>query len=528
MSSLTANNADVIVVGSGLSGSWVAKELTSGGMKVALIDAGSLLQESAFSTDAVQTGPFNPRYHLFRLRLLLKGDKERALNKFSDAKTYRLFLDRRRDPYVTPLGRDFTWSRVRAVGGRGHLWGRVMLRPTDNQFSIPGFEWPVRYEELAPYYSEIEHLLEMGGAESRNSEVPDGEYVHKRSLHPIEELFCEAVVRRWPQRRAVVNHVAGYEPGPLSPMLKAALATGRLHLLPNKVVSALTTDGTAGAITGVITVCTRSEAVESFRSRYVVLAASAFESVRILLNSRSERFPNGVGNNNGLVGTRILEHVTPSVFAQLPASLHDKNPTYGHNPFKLNAEPHGFYMPPFTHLENHKTEYHFGYGVQGTISSDSGLFYLGAFGATIPSDTNRLKINESKKDRFGVPVASIDFSWTAEDLSMWEDSSRVLAEMIKVFEHDSGIKLEYPVTSRVYKILTDSGVPVPGSNHECGGARMGTDAASSVVDLYNRVWDAPNVLVCDAACFPSIPHQNPTLTTMALAVRAARKLVADA
>jgi choline dehydrogenase-like flavoprotein len=111
---------------------------------------------------------------------------------------------------------------------------------------------------------------------------------------------------------------------------------------------------------------------------------------------------------------------------------------------------------------------------------------------------------------------------------MWEDSSRVLAEMIKVFEHDSGIKLEYPVTSRVYKILTDSGVPVPGSNHECGGARMGTDAASSVVDLYNRVWDAPNVLVCDAACFPSIPHQNPTLTTMALAVRAARKLVADA
>ena len=272
--------------------------------------------------------------------------------------------------------------------------------------------------------------------------------------------------------------------------------------------------------------CATSGAVEYFRAPFVVLAASAFESVRILLNSRSEQFPNGVGNGNDLVGTRILEHMVVNFFGQLPASMRSKNPIYSHNPFKLNAEPHGFYMPPYAHLENPRSRYRFGYGVQGTISTDTGLFYLGAFGETVPSDSNRLRLDASKKDRFGIPVASIDFSWGAEDLAMWKDADRALTEMIEAFCRDSDIKLEHPLAKRVYNMLATNGPPLPGSSHECGGARMGHDPASSVVDPYNRLWEAHNVLVCDAACFPSIPHQNPTLTTMALAVRASRKLLA--
>jgi choline dehydrogenase-like flavoprotein len=527
VSTSTAEEADAIVVGAGLSGSWLAKELTSGEMNVALIDAGPILPDSTFSIDGLQADVFNPRYHLFRLKLLLKGDTDRALNKFITSRTNKLFLDRRRDPYTTPKGRDFSWFRVRAVGGRGHLWGRVMLRFTDRQLSPPGFEWPIRYADLAPYYSEIEQLLEMGGAPSGTSEVPDGEYVHERTLHPLERKFRNAVERHWPLRRAVVNHVAGYEPAALSPMLKAALGTGRLQLFPNKTVAMLTTGQPGGRVNGVTTVCTTSGAVETFRAPFVILAASAFESVRILLNSRSDDFPDGVGNRNGLVGTRILEHMTASLVGQLPAGMIAQKPTYGHNPFKLNAEPHGFYMPPFAHLENRATGYRFGYGVQGTISTNTGLFYLGAFGETVPSDNNRLRLDETQKDRFGIPVASIDFSWAAEDLAIWKDADRVLAEMTEAFESDTGIRLQRPTASRVYNLLAVN-APVPGSNHECGGARMGHDPSSSVVDSYNRVWEAPNVLVCDAACFPSIPHQNPTLTTMALAVRAGRQLLADA
>lgn len=521
------HDADAIVVGAGLSGSWVAKELTSGGMKVVLIDAGPILPESLFSVGRLRPDIFNPRYHLFRLKLLLKGDTQRAFSKFITSETNRLFLDRRRDPYLTPGGRDFSWFRVRAVGGRGHLWGRVMLRLTDAQLSLPGFEWPIRYEDLAPYYSEIERLLDMGGAPSGMTEVPDGEYVQARTFHPLEKQFCDAVERRWPRRRAVVNHVAGYEPAPLSPMLRAALSTGKLELMPNRVVSALTTGGANGRVDGVRIVSTATGSVETVRAPYVVLAASAFESVRILLNSRSEQFPAGVGNRTGLVGTRILEHVTAGFVGQLPSAMMTKTPTYGHNPFKLNAEPHGFYMPPFAHLEHAQTGYRFGYGVQGTISTDTGLFYLGAFGETMPSDTNRLRLDDARTDRFGTPVASIDFSWAPEDLAIWKDATRALDEMIEAFESDSGIKIRHPLTSRAHNLVTAIKTPVPGSNHECGGARMGNDPASSVVDSYNRVWDAPNVLVCDSACFPSIPHQNPTLTTMALAVRAGRQLLAN-
>ena len=165
-----------------------------------------------FSIDRDQADLFNPRYHLFRLKLLLKGQTDQAFSKFITRRTYRLFLDRRTHGYVTPPGRDFSWFRVRAVGGRGHLWGRVMLRVTDRQLCSPGFEWPLRYDDLAPYYSEVEQLLEMGGAPSHMSEVPDGVYVHKRSLGPLEQKFCEAVSRRWPDDGCVVNHVAQYEP----------------------------------------------------------------------------------------------------------------------------------------------------------------------------------------------------------------------------------------------------------------------------------------------------------------------------
>ena len=524
MNVLLENHYDAVVVGAGLNGSWVAKELTSGGMKVALVDAGAILQEAEFIPARFQSNVFDLKYHLFRIKLLLKGDTDRAFAKFVTSQTSKLFLDRRSEPYLTPPEHDFLWMRVRAVGGRGHLWGRVMLRFTDRQLANSDFSWPMRYADLAPYYDEVEELMEMGGAPSQTPEVPDGRYIHERSLHPLETQFRDSVRRRWPDRHVVVNHVAGYAPGPMSPMLKLANETGRLFLQPSKVVTALSMSSN-GVATGVTTVCTKSGAVETIRARYVILSASAFESVRILLNTKCERWPNGLSNDNGLVGTRILEHMTDGFLAALPISIRNKKPSYYFNPFKLNAEPHGFYIPPFLPAEKGGAGYRFGYGVQGTISTDTGIFFLCGFGETVPSDANRLRLSESKKDRFGVPVASIDFSWSAEDVAMWKDMRRALGEMTEAFCVDSGIKLEHPLADRARKKLVGRSIPVPGSNHECGGARMGLDPATSVVDSYNRLWGAPNVLVCDTACFPSIPQQNPTLTSMALAIRASRQLL---
>jgi len=519
--------ADAIVVGAGLNGSWVAKELASGGMKVILVDAGGILPDSTFSARRRQVGVFDPRYHIFRLKLLLKGDTDLALSKFVNSRTARFFLDRRSDPYLTPPNRNFLWTRSRVVGGRGHFWGRVMLRVTDRQLTYPGFEWPIRYNDLAQYYSEIEQLLEMGGASSGLNEVPDGEYVHERSLHAYEKQFSDSVTRRWPHRRLVINHIAQYDPAPFSPMLRMALGTGRLSLQTDKVVMSLVTDGPNMAVTGVTAICSKSGTKTTYRAPFVILAASAFESVRILLNSKCERFPNGVGNSTGLLGTRILEHIVDGVFGPLPFSMRSKNPKYSHDPFKLNAEPHGFYMPTFAHIENNSLQYRFGYGVQGTISAATGIYYLAGFGETVPSDKNRLQLDRGKKDRFGIPLASIDFAWAEEDLAMWRDMKRAVAEMTDAFCRDNGAKLDNSLANRIYNMLNMDRTPLPGSNHECGGARMGTEPASSVVDPYNRVWDAPNVLVCDGACFPSLPCQNPTLTTMALAVRASRKLLTE-
>ena len=526
MSAAPVTDADAIVVGAGLSGSWVAKELTAGGMTVALLDAGPILSEARIAGQPQSADLFNPRHQLFRLKLLLKGDRQRAFSRFVHSGTADLYLDRSKDPYATATGRDFSWTRVRAVGGRGHLWGRVMLRLTNRELTRPGFEWPVRYEELAPFYSDVERLLDLGGAPSGLPGVPDGAFVHQRTLHPLEAQFCAGVARRWPDRQAAVNHVAAYEPAPLSPMLAAAQATGRLRLAPNTVVAALATDGPANAVTGVVTVTAATKAIETLRAPIVILAASAFETVRILLNSRSDKHRTGVGNGHGLVGTRILEHMMTSLMRELPASARSAKPKYGHNPFKLNAEPHGFYLPPFGSSEATVGGYSAGYGVQGTLSADTGLVFLGAFGETEPMERNRLRLNAAQLDGNGIPSATIDFSWSNADLALYKEQSRTLAEMMQAFAEDSGIELVNPVAGKAYDLLIGDRPPVPGSNHESGGARMGTDPAASVVDPYNRVWDAPNVLVCDSACFPSLPHQNPTLTTMALAVRAARKLLA--
>ena len=516
---------DAIVVGSGPNGSWVAKELAERGWKVVVLDAGPILRDSLFTQEPSRDDVFNLRYQAFRLKSLLKGDRHGAFNKFIDRTTRELYLDRSAHPYTTVPGRDYAWFRVRAVGGRGHLWGRVMLRFTDTEFGRPGYEWPIRAGELEQEYGEVETVLELGGAPSTDPRVPDGRYVRPRQLNELEQTFCDAVERRWPERRAVVNHVAEYAPSPLAPMLRAAVETGNATLRPGAVVTRLH-EGPNGSIIGVDIVDAESGRRETLRAGKVVLAASAFETTRLLLNSASDHHPGGVGNHSGLLGTRVLEHIMASVLDELPPSLVCPTPRYHHNSLQLNEEPHGFFFPAFSATES-PSDGPFGYGVQGTISTDTGLFYVGAFGETVPSDHNRLRLDRSRLDRHGVPVAEIDYRWSTADTALFDRARLAVGEMIEEFERAAGVRLRSPLATRLYSKLVAER-PVPGSNHECGGARMGSTAETGVTDPYGRVWSAPNVVVCDTSVFPSIPHQNPTLTSMALAVRAARSLVVEA
>ena len=180
-------------------------------------------------------------------------------------------------------------------------------------------------------------------------------------------------------------------------------------------------------------------------------------------------------------------------------------------------------MPPYVDADNSADPH--GFGVQGTISTDTGMVYVGAFGEIRASDRNRLSVDPAKTDAYGIPVASIDFEWSTDDLALYRRAHGDVGEMVGEFERSSGIKLRKPLSARLYrKLVTER--PVPGSNHESGGARMGTDPSTSATDPYGRVWVAPNVFVCDSAVFPSLPPQNPTLTSMALTLRAIREAAA--
>jgi choline dehydrogenase-like flavoprotein len=281
-------------------------------MKVALLDAGPILPASIFDQSSNKPETASSFSQAHRIYLLLTGERKKALNTATRKQTHEFFLSEKEHPY-TVRGTSFNWSRVRAVGGRGHFWGRVMLRYSDRDLSGC---WPITYEELSPYYCEVETALELGGDLSKTEQVPDGCYQRRRALSSEEKAFCSAVAKRWPERQAVVNHVAEYEPGPLSPMLRIASATGNLQILPEIIAVKL-----QNVVTGhaeVCTLCANTGQERVFSAGNVVLAASAFETVRLLLNSQSTAFPQGLGNSNGLLGRGILEHIVVSTFAKVP------------------------------------------------------------------------------------------------------------------------------------------------------------------------------------------------------------------
>jgi choline dehydrogenase-like flavoprotein len=230
-----------------------------------------------------------------------------------------------------------------------------------------------------------------------------------------------------------------------------------------------------------------------------------------------------LGNSNGLLGRQILEHISASTFSIVPVTTEALNLSE-HSPFKLNSEGTGFYMPPFEKFSRPDGGAAT-YGAQGVISGQSGMFFLGLFGSVAPRFDNRLTLHPVRHDRHGMPVPVIEFSLDKVEQDMWRHMAHSLEAMTKAYFEDAGIARGMSFAMRLRSLLQRTSRPAIGSNHESGGAPMGSEPGSSVVGPENRLWDAENVLVCDSSCFPSLPPQNPSLTAMALALRASRLLV---
>jgi choline dehydrogenase-like flavoprotein len=460
-----------VVVGGGAAGSWAAKELCEAGLDVLLLEAGG---EPA-------TGAGGERRLAARARGLLTGQPVQIRCAAYSARTRRFFVSDRENPYTTPPGRPFNWFRGRQLGGRLQVWARVVPRlgPDDLR------DWPLHHDDLAPWYDRVEALL-------GRQEV---------ALTPAESRFRSAVESAFADRRVLPPPLVRPDADPLPPALRAAHATGRLTLRTGAVVRGLLGDGEAR---GVAYVDRRTRQPAEARARAVVLCASTIETLRILLASvpASDR-----------LGRGLMDHVLTGIGGPVTDPVADDAGSLA-----------GFQMP----------DWGGGFAVQGAVGRGTPAWYLLAHGEMRPHPENRVTLDPGRTDAWGVPVAHVSCAHQGPEGDLAARQLAALDELAGA----AGLRVRTPPSGgplaalafRLWRrrLLTPAGAFVPGSAaHEIGGAPMGSDPATSVTDPFGRLWEVPKVVVADGAAFPAGCWQNVTLTIIALAARAARRLAQD-
>lgn len=465
-----------------------------------------------------------------RARGAMTGQHIQARCMSWSALTQRLFVNDRQNPYTTEGGSPFNWFRARQVGGRMHLWGRHAVRIGDEQLHaarVDGYgpEWPISYQDLAPWYDRVERFLGVSGSAAGVDSVPDGCYERPLHLTKAEGDVLESLRRHWPDRPATTARIVRHNTRRTPLPLLAAMETGRLTIRSNAVVSHVNVDD-AGHARGVVFVDRLTHVEHEARGRVVVLCASTIESVRILLHSHSTSHPHGLGNSSGTLGTGITDHVM--VFQAGPHAPIEPD----HREDKYDLAYSGLFIPSFRNA-NGKRDADFlrGYSFLGSVGRlDPGWFFM-SFGEMLARPENRITLDPSRRDAWGIPVARIRCVHSENEHRMIRDMHTSLTDLAQVcgLEIDH-LRRESLVSSLVYRltarlVYTSDGALLPGSAiHEAGGASMGDDPATSVLNRHNQCWDVPNVFVTDSASFPTSPYQNPALTIMALSARAAHHI----
>ena len=547
---------DAIVVGSGATGGWAAKELTEKGLRVIMLEAGRKLDPAKDYKMLAWPYDLKHRNLVPPTELLKKRQPVQSKCYACDEYASHFFVDDKENPYTTPEGKPFDWIRGRQVGGRTLMWGRQSYRLSDYEFkaaSRDGFgeDWPISHDELAPYYERVERFVGISGSKENLPQLPDSVFLPPMALTCGEQQLKKAVERRWNNRKVIIGRVAmltqnhngraachycghcergcdtkSYFSTPAS-TLPAALATGKLTLRPNAVASHVIVDPKTGKAKGVAFMDRLTKKAHEVFGKVVVVCASTIESTRLLLNSATRQFPNGLGNNSsGVLGHYLMDH-TYSISVGGVVSSVAKFP-YAYDDGRNN----GAYIPKFRNVFDKHPKFIRGYGVQ--VQARKGLFpthlhntpglgaefkrlvretpdapnfWIGAFGEMLPRKENRVTINKNVKDAWGIPAAHIDCTYGDNEREMAKDQIDALREMVATAGWD--IQWENPN-------LSSPGLCI----HEVGTARMGSDPKTSVLNKFNQSWDVKNLFVTDGSCFVSSGCQNPTLTMMAITVRA--------
>jgi choline dehydrogenase-like flavoprotein len=541
---------DAVVVGSGATGGWAAKQLAEAGLKVALLEAGRAVSPKEF-TEHMPAYKLKYRDHspeIVRTRPVQKQCY--ACMEYN----YEWFVNDLENPYSTPPGKPFTWQRLRVLGGRSLVWGRQSYRLSDNDFKAAsrdgyGDDWPIGYAELAPYYDIVEKYVGITGAAEGNEMLPDGQFLPPMKMSCGEILLRDRVKAKFGHtvtigRAAVLTQVhngraACHYCGPCergcitfsyfsSPFttVKDALKSGKCTLITNAVVSHVDMDNGTNKARGVTYVDRLTRQVKEVRGKVVILCAQALESTRILLNSSTREYPNGLANSSGALGRYLMDHV---VGAGASGHLADfKTLPDANEP----QRPNGIYIPRFRNTpSSNKSKFLRGYGYQGGAGAEfnfsaegygallkksvkEGVYgiSMGAFGESLARWDNYCEIDSNLKDAWGIPALRISMTHGDNEAALMEDAAASAAEMLEA----AGAK----------DIRVQARVEMPGmAIHEVGTARRGNDAKKSVLDAFNQTHDVKNVFVMDGASFVSSGCQNPTLTMMAVTVRACGHLI---
>lgn len=551
----SSNSYDAIVIGSGMSGGWAAKELCEKGLKTLVLERGRDVKHiEDYPTATKHIWEFPYRNNL-PPDVIGENPIVSRCYAFREA-TEHFFVKDHEHPYVQK--NPFDWIRGYQVGGRSLLWARMVQRWSEFDFEANlndghGIDWPIRYGDLAPWYSHVEKFAGISGNRDGLPQIPDGEFLPPMEMNCVEKHFKEQVEAKMANRDVVISRTAnlsrphngrrclyrslcergcpfgGYFSAN-STTLPAAADTGNMTLRPHSVVHSIIYDEEKGKAAGVRVIDAYTKEIMEFYSDIIFVNAGSLNSLLILMNSTSGRFPEGLGNDSGVLGRYMLFHnYRGGVSAQMDGYRDRHYSGY---------RPTGCYIPRFRNFgSDRQRDFLRGYSLSFGANRATGNLeaaeqplgadfkeklvepggwnaWLGGMGEVLPHRDNKVSLSRDKTDEWGIPQLEIDITYSENDEKMVEDMLTASAEMFET----AGFK----------NIRVNDTEQAPGLDiHEMGGARMGKDPEESILNGMNQMHAVPNVFVSDGACMTSSACQNPSLTYMAITARAVHYAVEE-